>query len=104
MVNTKPPDWFDGGSALILADFCRCQERLEQVWDDLLLVKTGSMERKDLLAEQKIMRNGWMTAARELRLTVQHAIERHSSRAGESGPLAKDELLGGTAVRLKKAA
>ena len=82
--------------------YCQSLAEMEAIQARLAAFERGSKERVALLAELKVWRNGFVIAARELRLTVQHAIERQSTKAGESGSLAKDELIGGAAVRLKK--
>jgi hypothetical protein len=105
IVASKPVDWFDYGSLGLLADHCQSRARLEAIWTRLHEVKAGSPESLSLAKEMRIHSARMSTTARQLRLTVQHAITRQASMAGEStdpavlARRAASHLLGGYAVR-----
>jgi hypothetical protein len=100
IVGAKPIDWFDGGNHGYLADHCEEQARLEAIWVELREVVPGSPESARLTAELKTIRGNLSTSARHLRLTVQEAIQRAATKAGERQATASgDQLIGGAAVK-----
>jgi len=104
IVNSKPLDWFDGGSVGLLADHCETQARLEECWTCLRRMPVGCDEAKAILAEVKILRPNYGRTAALLRLGVQYAVDRRATLAGEGAPDAKGEaLIGGQAATRFKA-
>ena len=99
IVNSKPADWFDGGSLGLLADHCRTQARLEECWRRLDRFPVGSREARLVMVELKTLRSNYTTSGRLLRLTVTEAIERRSSQIDETAGVAGDDLVGGAAIR-----
>src|SRR4029077_15373335 len=106
IVAAKPIDWFDAGNFGWLADHCETQARLEEVWARLRRYPVGSREGRELLVDLRTLRGNYLKAAMSLRLTVQYAVERRSTMAGETQQAGTtNELLGGGAVRpFRKAA
>lgn len=102
IVNAKPVDWFDGGSLGLLADHCRTQERLEEVWRRLGRYPVGSREARQVMSELRTLRTNYATSARLLRLTVSNGMERQAAKYGESAADAEhDDLIGGAARRFR---
>jgi phage terminase small subunit len=100
IVTAKPVDWFDASMVGLLADHCETQCRLEEVWARLRRYPVGSREGRELLVDLRTLRGNYAVSSKLLRLTVQAAVERRSTMAGEAAPDNRDdELVGGAAVR-----
>jgi hypothetical protein len=91
IVGAKPIDWFDGGNFGYLADHCEEQARLEEIWVELRKVVPGSPESSRLTGELKTVRGNLATSARHLRLTVQEAVQRAATKAGEKQASASND-------------
>ena len=99
IVNTKPVDWFDAGNFGLLADHCETQVLLEEVWARLRRYPVGSREGRALLGDLRTGRGNYLKSSQALRLTVQYAVERRSTMAGETQVSTTDALLGGASIR-----
>lgn len=100
IVNSKPADWFDGGSVGLLADHCWSQARLEECWRRLDRYPVGSSEARLVMVELRTLRVNYATSARLLRLTVSNGIERHAAKMAEAATEShQDELIGGGAAK-----
>lgn len=99
---SKPTDWFDAGSLVLLEDYCNAvvharhiEERMQvlrkaEAWSEL-----SDWEKRAALATTRLT-----GLATKLRLSVQAAVEWHSRKIGEKGQkdTAGDTLIGGKAV------
>ena len=98
VVESKPPDWFDGGCVGLLADHCRLQARIEAIWQALDGLPVKSKESMALSGQLKILLTSYATTARQLRLGVQTAVELRAVKNAESSTTHRNRLLGGLAV------
>lgn len=98
VVESKPPDWFDGGCVGILADHCRVQARIELIWQALDGLPVKSKESAALTNQLKVLQGSFLNTSRQLRLGVQSVVDVRSAKNGESKTTAPDILLGGLAV------
>jgi hypothetical protein len=103
IVASKPVDWFHGDQLHELASHVENRARLIDLRQRLAAVDVGSKEFRELAVNMKIISTSVATSARQLRLTVQAAAERHAAKIIEraSPEPAGDDLLGGAAVRAR---
>lgn len=96
IVNSKPHDWFDQGSLLLLERYCVLTVQARELTIEMRTAETGALRswaRKEMNQTCMVMSN----LALRLRLAVQGAVGTHSRMLDEKGPGAKadDKLLGG---------
>jgi hypothetical protein len=106
IVASKPPDWFDAGSGILLERYVECALHWRALWGEIeRLEKAQKPNGKQIAAlERRACRFAQLLArlASSLRLSVQAAVNWHSRKNGERGAGANaqpgDDLLGGEAV------
>jgi hypothetical protein len=103
IVNSKPVDWFDVGSLQLLRLHCENVAAANEVSARLSTAEVGSTEFSRCAANAKMLGSAIATSARQLRLTVQHAIEYHErTKLREVKPAPRrngaDNLTGGRAA------
>jgi hypothetical protein len=97
VISTKPADWFDEGSLVLLAQFCDLaaeqaklvlqRNELEQLKPANLLDRTEVLKaRLDVNKAIREFALASTTAATKLRLTVQNTIDRRSGILDEKQP------------------
>ncbi len=102
IVASKPADWFDAGSLVLLETYCEGAVHIRCIAKKLAgFRKSGAWEEAKAWEKRfKQMSECLTTIATKLRLSVQAIVERHSRKIGERGNAGKaaDTLLGGQAV------
>ena len=99
IVAAKPRDWFDAGSLPLLRLYCETLVSANKVAADLAEMKTGSPGYARAVTQWGRQCTAAATLARQLRLGVQHAVERQAAKAGEKAPEGQgDALIGGQAA------
>jgi hypothetical protein len=96
IVAGKPVDWFDAGSLPLLRLYCEALDGANRLSEGLAVLKVGSPAYRAALADWKIQCGIASNLSKQLRLGVQHAVERQAAKAGESaGEAQADALIGG---------
>lgn len=99
IVAGKPIDWFDEGSLGLLRLYCETLASANRIAVDLAELKTSSQGYNRTMLQWRTQCSAATTLARQLRLGVQHAVERQAAKAGERAPEAQgDALIGGVAT------
>lgn len=101
IVASKPIDWFEAGSLHILRHHAENVASADRVSRQLARVKVGTTEFRELTGDARRLGAAIATSARQLRLTVQHSIDRRDQKAGERGAMRDPDadLIGGRALR-----
>jgi hypothetical protein len=101
IVAGKPVDWFDSGSLPVLRIHCENIASANRVSRDRARLKPGSPEFRAVSVEMKSAVMELAVTSRQLRLTVQHAIDNEDMATRERGVLNGDaELIGGPALKV----
>jgi hypothetical protein len=104
IIASKPLDWFDADQLHALSAHCEGRARLSEIMARLAKEDVGSREFRELANAMKLIGSAVATSARQLRLTVQQAVEPRETKRSERGSTA-DDLVGGAAVgKLRRAA
>ena len=99
IVATKPVDWFDAGSLPLLRLYCETLASAERIAADLVEIKTSSPGYSRALIHWRTQCSNAATLAKQLRLGVQHAVERQAAKAAEKAAEGQgDALIGGQAA------
>lgn len=96
IIRSKPADWFDAGSLLLLARYCVGMNQAEKLEE--ILRATPTEDAKRLETRVITLYGSLVTLATKLRLSVQAAVDRRSRILDEKGPGEqedKNRLLGG---------
>lgn len=103
IVAGKPIDWFDSGSLPILQLHCENTARAQRVSRDLAAVQPGSVACRHLSSAMKTLTIILASSSKQLRLTVQKAVDTRSKKVAETGVVGQgddDDLIGGNALKL----
>jgi hypothetical protein len=99
---SKPVDWFDAGSLVLLEDFCNAavharhiEKRIETLRGAEAWAELSDWEKRAAVSTTRLT-----GLATKLRLSVQANVEWHDRKIGEKGQkeAAGDTLIGGKAV------
>jgi hypothetical protein len=99
---SKPADWFDAGSGVLLGNYCEVAVQARGVAKRLerLRKATAWDEAKAWEKRLAMLTRTLSMLATKLRLSVQSSVDRKSRKLDERGQLSRkrDPLLGGSAV------
>lgn len=94
IVTSKPFDWFEAGSLVLLRSYCVIAADAQELEERSLEVGVRSEAVMESLRRSAL---AMTTIATKLRLTVQSSLDRRSGQKDEKGP-AKLTLIGGRSV------
>lgn len=97
VVASKPVDWFDAGSLILLRSFCVIAADAQELEE-----KANEIGGRDEAVIESLRKSALAltTLGTKLRLTVQANVEWESRKNGEKGPKTSP-LLGGNIVNLR---